>query len=82
MPNPQDPCLEQRNALDAAIVELEAALILVQERTEALIACEEQHQGLMASKQDSGCECGKVAEIVHAVCAGVLSITRILKADE
>ena len=38
-----DPCLEQRNALAAAAVELDAAIALVQIRAEALIACEELH---------------------------------------
>jgi len=79
MPEPHDPCLEQRNALDAAMAELDAAVLLVQERTEALIACEEaNNQGLM-SKQDNGCECSKVVELLAAAASHVRTVIAIVR---
>lgn len=60
-PDPPDPCLELRNALDAALVEFDLALLLVQERTEALQDCIDQHSGLQA-KADGDCDCDKMLE--------------------
>lgn len=37
--DPPDPCLEEVNALDAALYELDQLLLTIQERTEALEAC-------------------------------------------
>lgn len=79
MPDPQDPCLEQRNALDAATAELDAAVLLVQERAEALIACEESNnQGLMATKE-TGCECEKAAACLRAAVEHLRAVMAILR---
>ena len=51
--NPPDPCLEQRNAFEAATVELDDVIALVQVRAEALMNCEMEHSGAATSTEIS-----------------------------
>ncbi len=53
-------------------------MLLVQERAEALIACEEaNNQGLMASKE-SDCECKVAIELLSAALTHVRTVISIM----
>ena len=73
---PTDPCFEQRNALEAALSQLDDLLVLIQERTEALIDCEEAHQQQAARVSDV-----VMAKVLPVMNALVRVIARIMKVN-